>query len=111
MARSIALDAGGNIYVTGYFHETVDFDPGVGTSNLTSYGAYDVFIAKYVGNGDYLWANNVGGISFDQSISIFVDGSGNVYVTGYFSGTASFNPIDLNDTLTSFEVMIYFCKI
>jgi hypothetical protein len=111
MARSIALDAGGNIYVTGYFHETVDFDPGVGTSNLTSYGAYDVFIAKYDGNGDYLWANNVGGISFDQSISIFVDGSGNVYVTGYFSGTASFNPIDLNDTLTSFGSNdIFFAK-
>ena len=38
VGRSIALDASGNVYTTGYFRDTADFDPGAGTFNLTSAG-------------------------------------------------------------------------
>lgn len=57
--RSIAVDAAGNRYVTGYFIRTADFDPSVATANLTSIGGtQDPFIAKYDANGNYLWAKN-----------------------------------------------------
>lgn len=36
---SIAVDAQGNVYATGSFSGTVDFDPGAGTFNLTAAGA------------------------------------------------------------------------
>ncbi len=43
---SIAVDNSGNVYTVGRLWGTVDFDPGVGTSFLTSAGGYDIFISK-----------------------------------------------------------------
>ncbi|WP_323796380.1 SBBP repeat-containing protein [Nisaea sp.] len=99
--RSITVDSGGNSYVTGRFQGTVDFDPRAGTANLASAGNDDVFIAKYDSSGDLLWAKNVGGTSIDRGESIQVDSSGNSYVTGYFSGTADFDPGAGTANLTS----------
>ena len=42
----IALDGVGDVYITGYFQETADFDPGSGVSNRTSKGNFDIFISK-----------------------------------------------------------------
>jgi hypothetical protein len=37
-ALGLTIDAGGDLYVTGYFRSTVDFDPSVGVANVTSNG-------------------------------------------------------------------------
>ncbi|HIK11274.1 MAG TPA: DUF4347 domain-containing protein [Oscillatoriaceae cyanobacterium M33_DOE_052] len=89
---SIAVDSSGNTYTTGSFSDTVDFDPGAGTANLTSAGGEDIFISKLDANGNYLWAKNLGGGSDDEGNSIAVDSSGNTYITGKFYGTADFDP-------------------
>jgi hypothetical protein len=99
--NSIAVDASGNVYVTGYFAATSDFDPGVGTVNLTSNGVYDIFFAKYDSNGNYLWAKSIGSTSSDYGNSITVDASGNVYITGYYQATADFDPGTGTANLTS----------
>ncbi|MBI2968117.1 MAG: SBBP repeat-containing protein [Bacteroidetes bacterium] len=88
----ITNDGDGNSYVTGYFSGTGDFDPGPGTANLMSLGNEDIFFAKYDVNGNYLWANSIGSTSYDYGYCIDVDTTGNVYLTGYFSGTADFDP-------------------
>src|SRR5215510_10181602 len=46
IATNIATDSNGNIYMTGFFSDTVDFDPGVGVVNLTSTGQNDIFVSK-----------------------------------------------------------------
>ncbi len=89
----IAVDSGGAIYVTGYFNETADFDPGPGTLNVISKGNADIFIAKFSNNGNPIWAKQFGGGADDEAgISIAVDAGGNVVTTGVFTGVSDFDP-------------------
>jgi len=89
---SIVVDGSGNVYTTGYFQGTVDFDPGAGTLNMTSAGGRDIFISKLDASGNFMWAKQMGGAFDERGYSIAVDGSGNVYTTGYFSFTVDFDP-------------------
>ncbi len=90
--RSIAIDAVGNVYTSGRFQNTVDFDPGAGIYNLTSAGDDDVFISKLDANGNFLCAARMGGIGRDRAYSLAIDGNENCYVTGFFADTADFDP-------------------
>ncbi|HBY19785.1 MAG TPA: hypothetical protein DEG71_02065, partial [Clostridiales bacterium] len=87
--RSITIDGLGNIYITGNFGGTITF----GTHTLSSLG--EVFVAKYDSNGECLWAKSAGG-ELDYGFSITTDNLGNVYVTGSFSGTATFGKYIIN---------------
>ncbi|MFM9839281.1 MAG: IPT/TIG domain-containing protein [Cyclobacteriaceae bacterium] len=89
---AIALDPSGNVYTTGYFQGTVDFDPGVGTFNLTSLGSFDIFVSKLDAAGNLVWAKAIGSTDGDIGQSIATDAIGNVYVSGFFSGTTDFDP-------------------
>ncbi len=93
--RSIALDGAGNVYTTGDFTETMDFDPGSGTFNLTSAapsGRADIFVSKLDNGGNFVWAYRIGGSQNEQGHALAVDGNGDVYSTGYFLATSDFNP-------------------
>jgi len=98
---AVTVDGAGNVYTTGYFNGTVDFDPGAATFNLTSAGVDDIFISKLDASGNFSWAKKIGGTSYEQGMSIAVDGSGNVYSTGYFQATADFDPGASTFNLTS----------
>jgi hypothetical protein len=60
-ASSISVDNDDNVYITGSFYGTVDFDPGSGISNLTPVGGEDIFVAKFDSNGNINWAKEFGG--------------------------------------------------
>ena len=90
---SVAVDAAGNVFTTGSFSGTVDFDPGTGTSFLTSAGGLDIFVSKLTNAGNFVWAKQLGGLdNFVVGQGIALDGSGNVYSCGYFQGVADFDP-------------------
>jgi hypothetical protein len=90
---AITLDGSGNIYTTGIFKYTSDFDPGAGTYTLTSpSNTDDIFISKLDGNGNFVWARSMGSTSTDLGYSIATDASGNVYTTGVFRSTVDFDP-------------------
>jgi len=101
ISNSIALDTADNVYTAGYFSGTSDFDPGAGTFNLTSAGAYEIFISKINSSGSFIWAKKMGGTDIDICTSIIVDGIDQVYTTGYFSDTPDFDPDAGTYTLTS----------
>jgi hypothetical protein len=85
-ASSAAVDALGNVYVAGGYSGTATF----GNTNKTSKGGSDIFVAKYNANGVLQWVQSAGGELNDHASSIALDASGNVYVAGYYSGTATF---------------------
>ena len=82
----VATDALGNVFVTGAFTDGTIF----GGGPLTNAGGRDIFLAKINANGDTVWSKGFGGEQTDQGSSVAIDGTGNVFVTGSFSGTANF---------------------
>lgn len=90
---AVTTDAAENVYTTGYFSDVADFDPGTGVYNLTgNSNSKDPFIVKLDAAGNFVWAKNVGSWLADHGYSIDVDGTGNVYTTGYFQSVADFDP-------------------
>ncbi|MBP6237421.1 MAG: T9SS type A sorting domain-containing protein [Saprospiraceae bacterium] len=86
----ITHDASGNVYTTGYFFGTVDFDPSpLGVFNLTAAsGRGNTFILKLNASGNFVWAKEFVPLT-DQTLvtgfEIKVDPMGNVYTIGSFS--------------------------
>ncbi|MFD1552926.1 SBBP repeat-containing protein [Putridiphycobacter roseus] len=105
--NSIAVDNQGNVYTTGYFSNTVDFDPGLDSLYLSANGGYNIFVQKYDSLGNLLWAKGIGNpstygnLSTDEGNSIALDNNNNVYVTGRFTGYVDFNPGGIPNYLQS----------
>ena len=90
--KSIVIDPLGNLYITGWFYNTVDFDPGASVYNLTSNGLEDIFISKLNSSGNFVWAKSIGSANADYVYSMAVDANSNVITTGTFRGTGDFDP-------------------
>jgi gliding motility-associated-like protein len=90
--EDIFVDGTGNVYTTGLFWGTVDFDPGAGTFDLTSAGASDIFVTKQNSSGALIWAVRMGGTGNDDGFSITVDVNGSVLTTGHYRNTVDFDP-------------------
>lgn len=89
----IAIDSSSNLYISGRFQNTVDFDLTAAHSNTVSNGSYDAFVVKYSNSFALQFINKFGGQgSWDISNALAVDPAGNVYTTGKFSGTADADP-------------------
>lgn len=111
-SASITIDGTGNVYTTGYFLGTADFNPGAGTANLTATGKSDIYISKLDATGNFLWAKSIGGNSWDDASGIKLDAAGNIYLTGNFSGTVDFDPGAGTTNLTSAgDYDIFICKL
>ena len=81
--HSIAVDASGNSYTTGYFTGTMT----VGSTALTAVGYQDIFMIKLDPSGSPVWAKGFGSSSYAIGFGIAVDASGDSYTTGYFART------------------------
>jgi hypothetical protein len=91
-AWALAVDGSGNVYVTGDFSSSVDFNPGSGQYVLTSGGSTDVYVLKLDSGGDFVWAVSFSGTGSDAGRGIAVDPTGDVYVVGFFRYTVDFDP-------------------
>lgn len=100
MGIDLAIDGSGNIYTTGSFNGSCDFDPGAAPGFLTSLGSSDPFVCKLTPALTYLWAKQIEGSAADEGLGISIDALGNSYTTGYFNTTADFDPTVSTYTLS-----------
>ncbi|MFW5774592.1 MAG: T9SS type A sorting domain-containing protein, partial [Tangfeifania sp.] len=85
-------DKDGNIYLAFDFSNTADFDPSEEETLLSADGAWaDVFIQKLDSLGNLLWVKQIGGADEEGFGGLHVDDSGNLFITGYFTGTVDFD--------------------
>ena len=90
--KSIEADVNGNIYISGNFRNTIDFDPGSNTYNLsTNNSLYDIFCLKLDTNGVFQWAKQLGNLSENDKVSDMSIDSNFIYMTGYYRGQADFD--------------------
>jgi hypothetical protein len=94
--NELATDATGNVYITGGFSGTVDFDPGSGVSNLNNsinqFPTLNTFISKLDTNGNFVWAKQFAGDNSNIAMAIGVDRQGNAFTVGNFILGADFDP-------------------
>ncbi len=91
-AFDVSMDGSGNSYVTGRFKDNAVF----GDTALTSAGEMDVVIVKYNSDGNIIWIKKAGGTNSDEGHAVVTDVSGNVFVGGFFSGSADFDRMTVN---------------
>ena len=84
--ESVAVDAAGNVYVTGLFENTIDF----GGDTLVSDGGSDIFVVKFDTFGNHLWSASYGGGPTLNVRDAAVDSGGNLLLTGGFAGSVDF---------------------
>ncbi|XXF78810.1 SBBP repeat-containing protein [Myxococcaceae bacterium GXIMD 01537] len=86
IGRRVVGDSGGNSYVAGWTTGGLDGNVRVGTQ--------DFFITKFSPAGVKLWTRQLSGVGGGAFLyGLALDGSGNVYVTGYAGGSMDGNPV------------------
>jgi hypothetical protein len=83
---SLAVDASGNIALTGSLAGTADFGGGA----IASAGSTDVYIVKLNGLGNHLWSKRYGDLNAQVGTGVDFDGEGNVIFAGDHVGTVNF---------------------
>jgi len=102
----VAVDDSGNVYVSGMFAYTCDFDPSdTGTYDRTAKGTFDAFVSKFDPDGNFVWALTWGGNNEDWAKSVAISGN-YLYVSGFFRTTVPGEQVDFDpsDSGTEYRV-------
>ncbi len=90
---NITVDPFGNLYLTGTFRDTVDFDPGPNVFEMTSTGSNsDVFYSKWDSDGNFIWARHMDGYGIIYVEELATDSEGSLYSTGDCKKRIDFDP-------------------
>ncbi|HKB06176.1 MAG TPA: SBBP repeat-containing protein, partial [Gemmataceae bacterium] len=113
VVRGVAVDPGNNVYVTGLYSGTADFDPGDAIANLTAppiqadgdpealVDSVNSFVVKLDPGGIFLWAKSLGAGGTVEASSVAADSAGNVYIAGQFMGRPDLDPGEGSTVLES----------
>ena len=100
IAHGVVADSTGNVGIVGEFQNTATFD----SRSVRAAGLGDAFVAKYDSAGNNLWVHSGGSttsFAVDPGKAIGVDAANNFYITGDYTGTATFDGLSVPNTGTS----------
>jgi hypothetical protein len=86
------------LFLSGWFSETLDFDPTDGVDERTStpesgdHYSLDLFLTKLLADGSYAWTYTIGGAGDDFPAGVEIDATGDIFLAGSFEGTVDFDP-------------------
>lgn len=117
---AMGKDASGNLFLSGYYSNTTDFNPDTAvTNNLTATASNNIFLVKLDANESFLWAkqwkNNYAEGEFngtkEEGVAMAIDADGNVLLTSRFKGTVDFDPDTSSYNITSNGQQGYVMKL
>ena len=92
-ANGLCLDSQNNLYVTGYFTGTINFEGNI----YTSLGTSDFYVAKFNNNGNLIWfkhGGNSGNIAISNAITVYNDTI--IFLAGTYSGSIIYESQNIN---------------
>ncbi len=110
-ANCIKVDIYGNVFFTGSFQSSCDFNPNSGIYNIISNGLSDAFVCCLNTSGNFIWAKKMGGISNDKATFLNIDFAGNVYLTGTFTNTFKYDTLNSSSMFGLGAIDVFVCKI
>jgi hypothetical protein len=112
-ARGVVVDAAGNVYYSGNFTGTVDFDPGPGVvTKVCVATATDAFISKFDAAGNHVWTSHFDGTALSTSYAhnLAIDAAGDIYTASFWYNNVDFDPTagvsSLSSTAGNYDVAI-----
>jgi hypothetical protein len=84
VVNQVVTDVNDAVYVTGTYQNTIDIDPGPGTTNQVSAGDSDAFLIKFNSSGALAWGRTLGGTLAEEGRVLGVDNNLYPYVGGLF---------------------------
>ncbi len=102
---SIDVDISGNIFTSGEFDGTIDFDPGAAYNGLGSFGG-NAFVLKLDNVGNFVFVKKVSSAAYSFGNIVSFDSFGNIYIAGKFRGNGDFDSGAALHDLTSFNASI-----
>lgn len=100
LSQSVAIDDSGNVYVGGFFKDTLSLGSSVHYSN----GGYDVFLSKYSPQGQKIWSKTFGSIYDDHTYKILINNQ-RLYINGFCN--VGFSPPPQNVPFSIDTITIY----
>jgi hypothetical protein len=97
IAGGLAVGAGGDVFLSGGFTGSVDFDPGPGAVTAAAAGKTDAFAWRLSARGKFCWAYAVGGTGYDVALDLELSTGGSVYLAGTFRNSVDFRQGKLVD--------------